>query len=184
MTPKRFFFVLLGALVVLAGLGGYGYYYAVTRLTAARTELSAALTEQVASQAQIDELSRLKTQYNRDIVPVLDKINAALPRTKNQTEILAQLQTVAIASGLALSNVTLPNAAGLPGETSQTVKSGAVLALPISFQLKGTYPQLQAFLVKVENLNRFTNVTTLAITHADKSAEVTYAMTVNAYIKP
>lgn len=182
MTPKRYFFILLGVIVLLVAAGGYGYYVAVLRINASKAEYSAVLTEQSTAQQQIDDTSKLKNQYKRDILPQLDRILEALPRTKNQTAILAQLQSIAATSGLALTNVTLPSAIGLPGNTTQTVKSGTVLALPISFQLQGSYAQLQAFLSKVEKLSRFTNITSLAISH-DKG-NVTYSMTVNAYIKP
>lgn len=183
MTPKKYFFTLLGIIVLLIAASGYGYYYAVTRINASKAELAMTLTDQEAAQQQLDDMAKLRIQYNRDILPILPRIIDALPRTKNQTEILAQLQSIATESGLSLTNVSLPSAAGLPGDTSQTVKTGTVLALPISFQLQGTYAQLQAFLTRVENLSRFTNVTSLAISHAEKN-NVTYSMTVNAYIKP
>lgn len=183
MTPKRFFFTLLGIIVLLIAVGGYGYYFAVTKINASENEYAVVLAEQVATQQQLDDTIKLKGQFKRDILPILSLINGALPQTKNQTEILAQLQSIATSSGLALTNVNLPSAVGLPGNTSQTIKSGNVLALPITFQLRGSYPQLQAFLVRAEKLSRFTNVTSLAISHDDKS-NVTYSMTVNAYIKP
>ncbi len=183
MTPKKYFFTLLGIIVLLIGAGAYGYYYAVTRINVSKADLAKTLADQDATIQQLDNITKLRSQYNRDIVPILPKINDALPKTKNQTEILAQLQSIASASGLALTNVSLPSAAGLPDNTSQTVKAGTVLALPISFQLQGSYAQLQAFLTRVENLSRFTNVTSLAISQAEKTS-VTYSMTVNAYIKP
>lgn len=182
MTPKKYFFTLLGTIVLLIAAGGYGYYYAVTRINVSKAALAVTLTDQETAQQQLDNMAKLKTQYSRDILPILPRINDALPRTKNQTEILAQLQSISSASGLSLTNVSLPSAVGLPGDTSQTVQAGSVLALPISFQLHGTYGQLQAFLTRVENLSRFTNVTSLAISHAENT--VTYSMTVNAYIKP
>jgi Tfp pilus assembly protein PilO len=183
MTPKKYFFALLGIMVILIAAGGYGYYMAVLEINVSKAAYAKTLSDQAAAQQQLDDTATLKNQYKRDILPIVSSINDALPRTKNQTEILSQLQTIASASGLSLTNVTLPSAVGLPGNTSQTIQSGNVLALPLSFQLQGTYAQLQAFLTKVENLNRFTNVTSLAISHDDKN-NVTYSMTVNAYIKP
>ena len=144
MTPKKFFFTLMGIIVLLIAASGYGYYYAITRINASKAELAMTLTDQEAAQQQLDDMAKLRLQYNRDILPILPRIIDALPRTKNQTEILAQLQSIAAESGLSLTNVSLPSATGLPGDTSQTVKSGTVLALPISFQLQGTYAQLQA----------------------------------------
>jgi Tfp pilus assembly protein PilO len=77
----------------------------------------------------------------------------------------------------------MPPPAGLPNSVSQTVKAGDVLALPISFQITGAYAQLQAFTQKVENLNRFTNITTLGVAR-NNSGPVSYTLSLNAYIKP
>ena len=184
MTAKKFFYVLIGLVAALLLAGGYGYYYAITRITASKATLAQTLGTKQQADDELSDLAKLKIQYQRDIVPIQARIDDALPRTKNQTEILAQLQTIAASTGLVLSNVTLPSAVGLPGNTSQTVPAGKVLALPITFQLQGSYPQLQAFLSRVENVNRFTNVTSLAVSHSDKSNDVTYSMTVNVYIKP
>jgi len=184
MKPKQFFYVLLGVMALLVAAGGGGYYLALGRLQTNSKTLSVQLAEQAAAGEQIERLTRLKFQYNRDIVPILPLIDAALPRDKKQTEILAQLQNIAAASGLSITSVSMPSPLGLPTSVSQTIKAGAVLALPISFQLSGTYDQLQAFTARIERLNRFTNVTNLAISHPDKNAPIVYSLSLNAYIKP
>jgi Tfp pilus assembly protein PilO len=97
---------------------------------------------------------------------------------------LVQLQTIASGVGLQINSISMPSPTGLPTSVSQTVKAGNVLALPISFQLSGTYAQLQMFTSRVENLNRFTNITNLAIANTDKSKPITYSISLNAYIKP
>jgi Tfp pilus assembly protein PilO len=85
---------------------------------------------------------------------------------------------------LAISSVAFASALGLPNDTSQTVADGSVLALPISFQVQGSFAQLQLFLTKVENLSRYTNVTTLSISRPEKTQPIVYAMTLNVYVKP
>jgi Tfp pilus assembly protein PilO len=184
MSPKKFFYILLGATAVLVLCGAGGYYLALKYIRATSSTLSQALADSNAASDTLDSLAKLKSQYDHDIVPIIPLINEALPQTKNQTEILAQLQNIAGTTGLTLSTVTFPSPAGLPNNTSQTVPAGTVLALPVSFQLQGSYQQLQSFLTKVETLNRFTNVTTLAIQRPDKTKPITYSMTLNAYVKP
>jgi Tfp pilus assembly protein PilO len=184
MTPKRFFFVLLGIGVLLVAIAGTGYYFALNFVQSTRDRLATQLAQQAAADDQLGYLGKLKTQYTRDIVPILPLIDQALPHTKNQTEILSQLQTIAGESGLTISQVTFASPSGLPNATSQTIPSAGVLALPISFQVSGSFAQLQTFLTKVETLSRFTNVTTLSVTRPDKSKPIIYAMTVNAYVKP
>ena len=184
MNPRQFFYVLIGSLAVALAGGGAGYYFALTRLNSQSAALAGKLAESADAADQIGTLSMTQRIYKRDIVPILPLIDQALPREKKQTEILAQLQNIAGEQGLAITSVTMPSPTGVPGLTSQTIKSGVVLALPISFQLSGNYSQLQAFLRKIETLNRFTNVTNLAISRPDKSKPIVYSISLNAYIKP
>lgn len=184
MKPKQFFWVLLGIFSATLLAGGGGYYLALGQLKVKSTALGTGLSEQMAADTQIENLSRLKRQYDRDIVPVLPLLDEALPREKKQTEILTQLQTVAAEEGLRIASISMPSPGGLPTSVSQTVKAGTVLALPISFQLSGSYDQLQRFTSRIENLNRFTNITNLAISRPDKAKPITYSIALNAYIKP
>ncbi len=184
MKPKQFFLVLLGIFAGIVLLAGGGYYYALKQLKANAVELSDGLAQQAQADSEYDSLGKLKYQYDHNIVPILPLLDAALPREKKQTEILAQLQTIASNVGLQITSVSMPSPLGLPTEVSQTVKSGTVLALPISFQLSGSYDQLQQFTARVERLNRFTNVTNLAISRPDKTKPIVYSIALNAYIKP
>jgi Tfp pilus assembly protein PilO len=184
MKPKQFFYILLGGIVALVLVGGAGYYFALANVKATSDKLASQLAEQAAADKQTQYVSRIKNQYAREIMPILPLMDDALPRSKNQTEILVQLQRIAGESGLTISSVGFASPIGLPTATSQTVASGAVLALPISFQVQGSFAQLQTFLTKVEALNRFTNITTLSVSRPDKSKPIVYAMTVNAYVKP
>ncbi|MDB5179176.1 MAG: Pilus assembly protein PilO [Patescibacteria group bacterium] len=184
MKPKQFFFVVLGIIAVVVAAGAGGYYLVLQKMNERSANLASALSEQVSAGDQIESLSKLKRQYDRDIVPILPLMDDALPRDKKQTEILAQLQTIASGVGLQISTVSMPSPLGLPTSVSQTVKAGNVLALPISFQLSGSYDQLQLFTARIESLNRFTNITNLAISRPDKSKPIVYSISLNAYIKP
>ena len=182
MKPKYFFYVMLGLMVVLVGAGGAGYYYGLKFVQSKSNELAAQLAEQKVADSQIDSLQKLNTQYDKNIVPILPLIDDALPRNKKQSEILAQIERVAAVNGLSLTSITMPGPTGLPDSMSQTIKAGDVLALPINFYVDGTYSQLETFTTQLENLNRFTNITTLAVSKGDKGAKYTYNL--NAYIKP
>ena len=182
MKPQRFFWILTGILVLLVAAGGGGYYLAVKTLESASTKLKVQYTAQNDADAQLDAMTKLHAQYVHDVVPVQASIDAALPKTKNQTEILAQVERLAAASGLDISSIALPNSAG-PSATSQSIKSGGVLALPVSFQTTGTYAQLITFLTKCESLNRYTSISNLAVAKAD-SSKVSFSINMNAYFKP
>jgi Tfp pilus assembly protein PilO len=185
MKPKQFFFMVLGVLVLVVVGGGAGYFYGLKLVKAQSANLSVMLAEQKVADEQIDSLQKLDAKYHKEIIPIQPLIDASLPRSKQQTEILAQIERLAGANGMTLSGATMPGPTGLPSEVSQTIKSGAVLALPINFHISGTYAQLETFTSQLENLNRFTNITTLQV-HRDRdtAADATYTMNLNAYIKP
>jgi len=182
MKPQRFFWILTAVLVLLLGVGGAGYYFAIKYVGDTQTNLKAQYIAQNDADQQIEDIGKLRAQYKHDVVPLQAQINAALPKTKNQTEILAQIQHVASDVGLSISGVAFAGSAG-PSATSQAVKSGLVLALPVTFQTTGTYAQLEAFLSKMESLNRFTSVTNLAVNKVD-AKKISFSINLNAYFKP
>jgi Tfp pilus assembly protein PilO len=183
MKPKQFFFFVMGLLVAVVAAGGYGFNLAFTMMNAKSMELGTRLAEQKAADEQMEKLSKLQFQYNRDVVPILPYVDDTLPHDKKQSEVLAQISRIAKNNGMALDSILVPSAAGLPSSVSQTVKAGAVLAMPINFKVRGNYAQLQNFTNNLESLNRFTNVTNLSVKR-DGAGTGIYTYTVNAYVKP
>jgi len=186
MKPKQFFFVLIGIVAVIVAAGGYGYYMALTRLHSQAGQLAEKMAEEKAEEDQLESLDKLNHQYNRDVKPNLSLIQDFLPQHKLQSEILAQIERVAVSTGVTqpFQSVSMPGPTGLPSEVSQTSADGVVLALPINFVAQGSYSELQQFTAELENLNRYTNVTTLQIDHGTKSGPISYTFSLNAYIKP
>ncbi len=184
MKPKQFFFVVLGGLVLLLGAGGAGCYYGFGQIGARSHELATKLAEKDVADQQITSLTTLQHEYNRDILPIMPLIDEALPRSKKQTEILAQIERIAGEAGLSLNAVSMPTPTGLPSEISQTTKAEGVLALPIIFKISGSYQQLQAMTIHLETLNRYTNITTLTIDRSATDNVPSYGYSLNAYIKP
>lgn len=182
MKPKRFFWILIALLVLLVGLGSAGYYFAVKYLYTASKNLETQYIALNDADQKVEQIVKLKSEYKKEIVPVQRLIDAALPHTKNQTEILTQIEQLAAESGLQISSVTFPNSAG-PTATSQAIKSGLVLALPVSFQTTGTYAQLKLFLGKLESLNRYTSITNLTVSKTDLK-KISFSINLNAYFKP
>jgi Tfp pilus assembly protein PilO len=183
LKPKEFFFVLAGLTVVILGAGGYGFYWGLGFIRAQSNSLAAEYAVQQVAAAQITSLTNLGARYQKQIVPVTQEMDDALPRQKNQTEILAQVERVAAANSLNLSGVSMPSPGGLPSSVSQTIQAGDVLALPINFSVVGPYSELQSFTSQIENLNRFTNITSL-IVQGQGSGNVQYTFSLDAYIKP
>src|SRR5476651_2688903 len=105
MKPKQFFFILLGIVGVTLLVAGGGYYMGLTQLNAQSTALGTGLASQADAETQIENLSQLKREYDRDIVPILPLLDEALPRDKKQTEILAQLHNIASNVGLQIASI-------------------------------------------------------------------------------
>jgi Tfp pilus assembly protein PilO len=184
MKAQQFFYGSLGALAFVILGGGAGDYYANLALRNKTIDLQQQLSTQEVLDDQLNELIGLKKTYQK-LLPVVPQIDAALPRSKQQSEIALQLQQLAASAGMSLPSLTFAGSSTLPTATSQTVRSGNVLALPISFQLSGTYGQLQAFLTGLENLKRYTGVTNLSINHKDnKTQTLNFDLNINVYVKP
>ena len=186
MKPKQYFFVLVGVTVLLIGGGVAGYVYATSLLGRQAASLRESLAQVAVAGEHVDQLKQLRKQY-LTLSPKFAKLNLALPTTKKQSELVLQLQQLAINSGMSIPTASftgLSTAGALPSATSQTVQTGSVIALPLSFQLTGTYDQLQSFLTRLEQLNRYTNVTTLNIIKSDTKNTLTFSITLNAFVKP
>lgn len=180
MTPKRFFYLLCGLLAIILVGGGGAYYYASTALAASTQAYSRRLADDSLTDQRISNLDDLQQQYRR-LTPLLPVVYNALPSSKDQSTIALQLHDIAAASGMSLDSLNF-NASSAPGPTSQTIEVGDVLAIPITFQLKGSYEQLQAFLQQQENLSRYTSITSLAISGSGDN--LSFAINLEAFMKP
>lgn len=180
MKPKQFFYVLSGLLAFAVVAGAAAYYFASRSLQEKTMTLSQRQADQSLADEKLSRYQDLEKQYRR-LSPVLNQIDQALPRDKRQSELSLQLQIIANASGMRIDSITFP-ASNTPGPTSQTTKVGDVLAMPVSFQLRGTYNQLQAFLERQERLNRYTSMNSLDISGTDPN--LTFSMQLNAFLKP
>lgn len=181
MTPQRYFYILCGILSFLVVAGAGGYYLASASLTSGTTELSQRLGDQQLAQQKLGDLQDLQKQYQR-LQPVIPTVYAALPTAKDQSTIALQLRNLAQNCHMDLESLTFA-ASTQPGPISQTVPAGNVLAIPITFQLSGTYDQLQQFLKGQELLNRYTSMTSLTISSSG-STGLQFVVSLNAYLKP
>lgn len=178
MTPKKYFRIIITISVCLVMIGGGGYWYGLTRLSEASSTLAAQNTMSQTADNRIANLKNTELHYHKEIEPILGQINEALPAAPNQTKILAQLQVAAKTTGAVLSAVSFEDSQGV---STKPVAAG-VTALPMSFQVVGSYAQAQAFLAEIENLSRLTTVDSL--TASNTNGTITYAIHLTAYSKP
>lgn len=183
MKPKQFYFGMLAALGILVVGSGAGYYWANNQTIHNTETLKQHLAELQTDDSTIDQLSSLKRQYEK-IAPTLNNLDGALPKTKKQSEIIVQLQTLATNAGMSIPSASFNATAGSPSPISQTTKDGDALVMPLIFQMSGSYEQLQSFLKGVEKLNRYTTISNLAITKSDKPKLLSLSISLNVYLKP
>jgi len=181
MTPKRYFYLLCGVLGLLVIGGGIGYYLLSKSPASGTAELSQRLGDQQLAEQKLADLQDLQKQYQQ-LQPLIPTINNALPAQKSQSTLALQLRELAQNNGMNLDSLTFTPSTQ-PGPASQTVPAGSVLAIPVTFQLNGTYAQLQQFLQGQERLSRYTSMTSLAIS-ASENGGLTFAISLNAFVKP
>ncbi len=184
MSARRFYFGALGGLGVLVAIGVAGDYFATVTLRKQKTVLQTRLAFDEVTSNKIIQLAELEKTYKK-LKPLVPQIQAALPKSKQQSEVALQLQKLAASAEMTIPSVSFTAPKDLPNATSQTIAENGVLALPVTFQMEGTYPKLQTFLRSVENLNRYTGVSSLSISRKDdKSDLLKFDITVKVYIKP
>jgi Tfp pilus assembly protein PilO len=167
MTPKKYYYIILSIIGGLAVVGAGGYTYALSLVNQSSQKLATQLGKAAVADEQIDNLKLTKLTFTKKIMPILSEIEAAMPKTKNQTDLLAQLQDAAQQSGIDISSVSFaPVQDKLPSNTTQTTAANGMLIMPVNFSVQGSFAQLQAFLARVENLSRVTAVTNLTVTRS------------------
>lgn len=183
MKPKQFFYVLLGVIAILILGGGGAYWLATKRLESKQAELRKNLADIEVANARVDQLSALSKELKK-LEPILNQIEAALPPSKRQSEIILQIQRVAADAKMPLSALTFPNLTTLPGPATQTVRVGDSLAMPVSFTLSGSYENMLSFLRGMENLQRYSSISSIAVVKNDAPNNISFSVTLNVFLKP
>ncbi len=183
MKPKQFYYLLTGIIVLALAAGGATYGWANTKLRHEIQTLKIRLADVQLADTSLDELAKLQNKYQA-VSSAVPKLYEALPKTKQQSAIVNQLQQIAAASGVDLVSTSFLSGSGLPGSTSQTQVVGGLLSLPANVQINGSYTGLLTFLQRLETLNRFNSVTAMNVTKGvSASSPLTINLTINAYLK-
>lgn len=153
--------VALIALLGVAALGGYYYFYEAP----ARTELAgkqqqlASLREEIArGRAIAQKLHEFQGEVT-DLEARLDNLKAVLPEQKDVGDLLRRIQTLATQSNLEIRAFK-----------PQAIVTRQVHAeWPISLELAGTYHDLGMFFDKISKVPRIINVSNINIKGRDDS---------------
>lgn len=183
MKPKRFYYILI-AVISVASLGGLGLaYLQFGGLQTQADKVRAQMVSSTLASERIEQIDELRQEYDKvaKLKPVLDR---ALPYEKQQSSLVLKLEQLARSAGMSIPAAGFTSS-DIPAGTSQTVPSGNVLAMPISFELTGSYEQLQSFLKGLERLDRYTSVSSIAISRVEgKAKTLKFQLSINAFLKP
>jgi Tfp pilus assembly protein PilO len=137
------------------------------------------------SQKLIDQLIQLSRRYD-SAKSQADEIDKALPRSSQQAEIMLELQSAAAENGVTIGSIQFtgkvtPDQA----QTNQSTALQDLIVVPISIRASATYPQLIAYLNRLETLSRYNSVTSLTANKSQANRDnLEISMSLVAYLKP
>lgn len=131
--------------------------------------------------ARMNGLLELKRNQN----PVtLERLNQLVPEEVDAARIITDLEDMARRSNMLFGNITTSESEEDFGSRNETTSAQTELqAVDISFELIGTYDQLQAFLLELESSLTLLEVTGLSFSASNGLFEQ-FALTVRAYALP
>lgn len=107
MTPKRIYYLLLGVLVLLIIGVGASLYFTNQLMQNKASELRQADLDNQVADKKLKLLQNAKKELT-DNANIQKAIDEALPKTKNQADVVAQLYSMAADSNIKISSITFP----------------------------------------------------------------------------
>lgn len=158
-------------------------------IAATRAEIASYNSALEASARFTEKQAALEQERNKLPPEQLERLNAFLPDSVDNIQLILDLNALASRSGMTLSNFTTSNVPNAPDASTGTVdtagngafaRANLVDSLTIAVNATGTYGSFRKFLTGVEQSLRPLDVTTLSI--ADSNTGVyTYQMTFKFY---
>ena len=191
MTAKKFFFVLIGMLV-LALLAIFGaFYWGNNQLEAEASDISTLIADRDIQQEKIIRLQQAKqdTTELESIETLLDRL---LPPTKEQEQLVADVIFTATAeAGIPFSQVTSFSFSGSnePNDLSGTTASKdnpGVFEYPFTLQIEEiTYDTLLQLLREIETNGRIVQVDNIQIAPDAQNPNIlSVSLSTKAYVRP
>lgn len=185
MKAKLFFYFLCALLAILVITFAGGYVWGRNQLIAQKQMVNEEKLELDNNQKRIDQLIQLSRRYET-AKSRADEIDRALPRTSQQAEILLELKSAAAETGVTIASIQFTGAATpAKADTNQATAQQDLYVLPISLRAAGSYPQLIAFLNRLDTLSRYNSVTSLTANKTQTNPNsLDVSMSLVAYLKP
>lgn len=198
MNSKRFFYVMLGVLVVLGLLTIGGAYQSREVLNNKGDELVSKKLEKTVLDLQQTDLNNAK----KDLVTLnelSDLTKSIIPRDKDQARTIVEINNLAEDADIKLASISFPTSS-LGGSGKKKTDPAlsqltpvedlkGVYVLPVTVTVGTDFPvaysQIIEFLEGLENNRRTAQVTSVSIIpDADNPSLLTFTIVLNAYIKP
>lgn len=193
MTASRLRLILVGSIVLLALLIGFGFYSAQSFLHNFAVTVSHAQQDANASADDISTLQRLEDKLEEDVA-IIDRTKKIVADSKAyeyQDQIIADLNTYAAKSGISITSFTFAdnNAASATSETNSAASEPAIPGLKstsVSVQIASPtkYDRLMRFVSHIEqNLTKM-QLASLTLSKGQKPDEVTTSeLVIGVYVK-
>lgn len=183
MTPKQFNYILWTLVGIVVGGALIGFILTQQTISQRISNLQRLSGDIEVENQQLEKLRVLEADYKK-YEPLAAKAQTVLPNQKQQSEVVAQISTLARNNGMELKGLTFDATEGLPNEKSQTQPGsiGGILVMPVRFEATGSYQQLQNLLKNFEQQLRYMRVSILEIQRAQDGA-ITFNMTLEVFLK-
>lgn len=187
MTAKTLNYAMGGLVAFTVILAGGVFYFFNQRLSTTIEELGRREEDIEIANLEVSNLERLQKDLTR-LEEIKPEIDAALPRGKTQSQIVAQVLDIAAASGINFQTISFAATEGLPAENSQTQPSTilpSVSSVPITLETSSvSYSALKSFLRDVFAIRRNANVATLSLTRdATSPGRVGVRLTIDIHLE-
>jgi len=199
VNSKKLYFLLLGSLVVLAGLSLATVYFGNQMLKKSASRLYDLKSESL----ELDEQQKTLVQAKKDIETYAEIETIAktvVPQEKDQARTVREIVAIANRSGISISNITFPSSnLGSTDKKKKTTNTAltqlepvegipGVYELEVNVQTDASqfvpFTTLLSFLRELEQNRRTSQVKTLTVTpSADNRELVTFNVVLSVYIK-
>lgn len=168
MKPKQLYFTLLAFSIVIAAAILAMFFFGQRQIETRVTVIEKLSADVEIQENRLKELKKLEAEY-QELLPLINKVKNVLPEQKQQAEIIAQIAKLATQSNLKVNDLSFQATSGLPGPITQTenVAVGGIKTMPVTFEIDGSFEQLQSLLQKFEKQERFMQVRSLSISRGE-----------------
>lgn len=199
MSSKKLYFLLIGALVVLAGLSAAGVYFGNQLLKTSADKLYDLKAESL----QLSEQQNTLVQAKKDIEKYSEVESIArtvVPQEKDQARTVREIVGIADRTGITIANISFPSSTlGTTDKKKKVADSNTTQLTPVE-GIPGVYEMeinvqtdsadyvpfttLLGFLRSLEQNRRTAQVKSLTVTPSAENRElVTFNLVLTVYIK-